>query len=374
MSDDEQSPEGAGPVWWTIDPDIARAATLPAEAYADPRWLERARKRVFPRTWHLIGDTDQIRLPGHCVPLTLLPGLLDEPLLLTRDKDDRLHLLSNVCTHRGALLCEEAAALDGLRCRYHGRRFDLEGRYLSMPEFEGAESFPSPADDLPRVGFACWGKLIFASLEPAFPFGELVAEMGARVGWLPFGQAVFDPARSRDYVVDANWALYCDNYLEGLHIPFVHVALLGALDYGAYRTEVYRWASLQVGAAAGSDVPFDIPPSSPDRGRRIAAYYWWLFPTTMINVYPWGLSINLVQPLAPDRTRVTYRTWVWEPKLLGQGAGADLDRVEREDESVVESVQRGVRSHLYRRGRYSPKRETGVHHFHRLLTRFLAQE
>ncbi|TMB38966.1 MAG: aromatic ring-hydroxylating dioxygenase subunit alpha, partial [Deltaproteobacteria bacterium] len=47
----------------------------------------------------------------------------------------------------------------------------------------------------------------------------------------------------------------------------------------------------------------------------------------------------------------------------------DLDRVEHEDEEIVEQVQRGVRSRLYDRGRYSPAREAGVHHFHRLLTR-----
>jgi choline monooxygenase len=33
-------------------------------------------------------------------------------------------------------------------------------------------------------------------------------------------------------------------------------------------------------------------------------------------------------------------------------------------------VQRGVRSRLYHRGRYSPRRETGTHHFHQLLARF----
>ena len=53
---------------------------------------------------------------------------------------------------------------------------------------------------------------------------------------------------------------------------------------------------------------------------------------------------------------------------LGEGAGASLDRVEAEDEAIVEAVQRGVRSRLYERGRYSPTREQGVHHFHRLLT------
>ncbi|MDH5404602.1 MAG: aromatic ring-hydroxylating dioxygenase subunit alpha, partial [Candidatus Heimdallarchaeota archaeon] len=41
--------------------------------------------------------------------------------------------------------------------------------------------------------------------------------------------------------------------------------------------------------------------------------------------------------------------------------------VEREDENIVEQVQLGVNSVLYDRGRFSPKREKGVHHFHRLL-------
>jgi choline monooxygenase len=374
MSDDQSRGDAASPASWTIDPAISRAATLPGEVYADRRWLELARERVFCRAWHLVGDADQIREAGQCLPVTLLPGFLDEPLLLTRGRDDRVHFLSNVCTHRGALVCEEAAVQVSLRCRYHGRRFGLDGRFLSMPEFEGVDGFPSSADDLPRVASATLGKLLFASLDPAFPFEELVEEMTARVGWLPIDAAVLDPTRSRDYYVPANWALYCDNYLEGLHIPFVHAALLSALDFDAYRTEVYRWSSVQVGAASGDDATFAPPPSSPDHGRRIAAYYWWLFPATMINVYPWGLSINLVQPLAPDRTRVAYRTYVWEPGLLGSGASADLDRVEREDEAVVQSVQRGVRSRLYRRGRYSQKREEGVHHFHRLLTRFLAPE
>jgi len=94
----------------------------------------------------------------------------------------------------------------------------------------------------------------------------------------------------------------------------------------------------------------------------------------MFNFYPWGISINVVRPLAVDRTKVHFLPFVWDPSKLDRGAGAALDRVEREDESVVESVQRGVRSRLYDRGRYSPKREQGVHHFHQLLTESLAED
>jgi choline monooxygenase len=93
----------------------------------------------------------------------------------------------------------------------------------------------------------------------------------------------------------------------------------------------------------------------------------------MINVYPWGVSLNVIRPLAVDRTRVSFRTFVRDPARLDRGAGAGLHAVELEDEAVVESVQRGVRSRLYRAGRYSPSRETGVHHFHRLLAEVMGE-
>jgi choline monooxygenase len=94
----------------------------------------------------------------------------------------------------------------------------------------------------------------------------------------------------------------------------------------------------------------------------------------MLNFYPWGLSLNLVQPQALDRSRVSFRAYVWDAGKLGAGAGAALDQVEKEDEAVVEAVQRGVRSHWYHHGRYSPTRERGVHHFHRLLCEFMNDE
>jgi choline monooxygenase len=143
------------------------------------------------------------------------------------------------------------------------------------------------------------------------------------------------------------------------------------LDYSSYRTELFPLSSLQIGVARGDEDCFEIPKSSPDHGQKIAGYYFWLFPNTMFNFYPWGISINIVKPLAVDRTRISYLSYVWDKSKLGKGAGSGLDKVEMEDEAVVESVQRGVRSLLYERGRYSPTQERAVHHFHRLLAKFL---
>jgi len=157
-----------------------------------------------------------------------------------------------------------------------------------MPEFEGTHGFPRPADDLAPVALGRWGPFLFASLEPDVPFETLVAEMDKRAGHLPLAEARFDPSRSRDYLVRANWALYCDNYLEGFHLPYVHAGLATALDYGRYRTELFPWSSLQVGIASGGGDLLDLPASSPDHGQAVAAYYFWLFPSTMVNVYPWA--------------------------------------------------------------------------------------
>jgi choline monooxygenase len=368
-----------------IDPDIRRARTPPRELYGDARWFEAQRERVWRRGWSLVGHAGELAAPLARRPLVLLPGLLDEPVLLTRDAGGRLHALANACTHRGMLVCEEAPAgpapapapapADVLRCRYHGRRFALDGRFLSMPNFEDAVDFPTAADDLPRLPLGEWRGFLFVSPRPAMPFTELVAELDAATAWLPVERAVFDPARSRDYEVQAHWALYLDNFLEGFHVGFVHPSLAPALDLADYTHHLHRWSSVQVAAApagAREDELLVPPPGAPHAGRRVAGYFFWLAPGTMVNVYPWGLSLNLVQPLTPDRTRIAFRTWVWDERRLGRGAGADLHQVELEDEAVVQAVQRGLRSSAWTRGRYAPRHEVCVHHFHRLLASLLA--
>jgi choline monooxygenase len=341
---------------YAIEEDITRAQTLPGRFYSDPVAFGVMRERVFARTWQWIGDLGEVAKPCSLAPRELLPGLLDEPLLLARDEQGGLRCLSNVCTHRGNILVKVACTAKDIRCGYHSRRFDLAGRMTFMPEFREAKDFPSAGDHLPRVAFGEWAGLGFASLGPAADFDDFFDDVHAATMGLPLAHMRADPRRSRDYEVAAHWALYVENYLEGFHIPHVHSGLNALVDYASYETRVHRYSNVQLARA---------------RDGAPAAQYWWVFPNLMLNFYPWGLSLNLVQPLAIDRTRVLFRSYVWDGSKLETGAGAALDRVEEEDEAVVEAVQRGVRSRLYNRGRYSPTRERGVHHFHRLLVEFL---
>jgi choline monooxygenase len=188
---------------------------------------------------------------------------------------------------------------------------------------------------------------------------------------MPLEQFVFRPDLSKDFYISAHWALYCENYLEGFHIPFVHADLNAVIDYGSYTTELFRYSSLQLGLAKDKEDCFDLPQSSPDYGKKIAAYYFWVFPNMMYNFYPWGLSVNIVTPVSKVHTKVSFLSYLWKEEKRNSGAGASLDKVEMEDEEMVQNVQKGIQSRFYHYGRYSVTKEQGTHHFHRLLSEFM---
>lgn len=354
-----------------IDPDITKAETLPASFYRDEAVFEALKEKVFLNSWQWIGDEDLVPLPQSVHPFVLLDGYLTEPIVLTKSKDEDISCLTNVCTHRGNLVALNPGKSRKLICFYHGRRFNLKGEFEHMPEFEDVEDFPKPCDNLHKFPLRQWGKFLFAGLNPSFDFQQVINKMDERVGFLPLEDFNYDATISQDYLVHANWALYCDNYLEGFHVPFVHPDLNAVLDYGSYTTEVYEYCNLQIGYTDEATEVFDLPEDHIDYGKNVGAYYYFVFPNMMFNFYPWGLSVNIVKPLDMHRTKVSFLSYVLDPTKLQKGASQDIDKVQREDEFVVEHVQKGVRSTFYKAGRFSPTREQGVHHFHRLLSNFL---
>src|SRR5215813_7642315 len=122
------------PKRFNIDPDIAKARTPDTGLYTDENLFREIKEKLFAPSWQYIGGASATPVPGDAHPLTLLEDYLDEPLVLVND-NNTLRLLSNVCTHRGNLVVgEPCRKLAQLRCRYHGRLFNLDGSFRSMPE------------------------------------------------------------------------------------------------------------------------------------------------------------------------------------------------------------------------------------------------
>jgi choline monooxygenase len=350
-----------------VDENIAKAKTIDTLFYRDEKLFQEIKEKLFASSWQFIGSEELVKDNGDVYPFLLLENYLDEPLMLTRQKNGAVTLLSNVCTHRGNIVAEKPCKANNLRCKYHGRLFHLDGKFISMPEFKEVENFPTVADDLKNLPFLKWGKWLFVSLNNKMPADFFLKDMIERVGWLPVDDFVFHPELSRDFKVKANWALYCENYLEGFHIPFVHAGLNSVIDFGNYTTELFKYSNLQVGIAKDDDDCFDLPVNSPDYGKKIAAYYFFVFPNMMFNFYPWGLSVNVVKPINISESKVSFYTYILDKSKYNSGAGSNLDTVEFEDEEVVENVQKGIRSRFYEHGRYSVTREQGTHHFHRII-------
>lgn len=356
---------------FSVDPNIAKANTLPSEFYRDSTYFDLCREKIFTKSWHCIGLRDELPENETAQPFEVLPGFLGEPLILARDAAGERRCLSNVCTHRANLLVTGSGPCKEITCRYHGRRFQLDGKMTHMPEFKEANNFPSEKDNLPELPLADYGPLLFTNLNQSAKFEEWIAPVRKRIDWMKPEEFQHAAEYSAIYEIEAHWALYVDNYLEGFHIPFVHPGLNQLLDYADYRYEMMPQGVLQIGMAKEGESHFNVPLHEPEAGQKVAAYYFWMFPNLMLNFYPWGLSLNILEPISPTKTQVRYETFVRKGMEYDDRHWDFTSTTEFEDQAVVEAVQKGINSRLYKHGRFSPKREPGVHHFHRMLVEAL---
>jgi phthalate 4,5-dioxygenase len=98
-------------------------------------------------------------LPGpDCAPVRV--RLLGEDLVAFRDTSDRLGLIAGRCGHRLAHLYFGRNEENGLRCIYHGWKFDVDGRCVDMPtepeEFSFKDKVRLPSYSLREGGGILW--------------------------------------------------------------------------------------------------------------------------------------------------------------------------------------------------------------------------
>jgi choline monooxygenase len=357
---------------WSFEPELARARTLPASWYRDPGILAREQELVFGHTWQMVAHESALQKPGDHV--TARVG--SEEILLTRDDAGTLHALSNVCLHRAGPVARGSGCRRALQCAYHGWTYALDGRLLGTPEWDGVQDFDRASVRLPAFRVESWAGFVFVNLDPeAAPLSEWLGEIVPETERLRLGSLAF--YKRIDYEVACNWKVYVDNYLEGYHIPIVHPGLFAELDYNAYRVETRARHSRQhAPIRPGRDE--SLYKRNLEDGGQPEALYYWLFPNLMLNVYPDNLQTNVILPLGPERTVTRFEWFVPDPGRPGLDEEfarslAFSDAVQQEDILICEDVQRGLRSRTYETGRFSVKRENGVHQFHGLLAGLLGE-
>lgn len=351
---------------YKFDSRLAFGATLPSAWYFDAEMLAQEQRQIFAGTWQLVGRLEQLTQIGSYFTATI--GY--EPIVVVRGKDGQIRAFSNVCRHRAGAVAVGTGQRSSLQCNYHGWTYSLEGKLRQTPEFEGVECFNKADVCLPEFRVETWGNLVFANINLNAPaLKDYLADLPSLIN-----QDKITDYRwtvRKDWQLDCNWKVYVDNYLEGYHIPIVHPGLNRELDYNQYRTETKRYYSIQH------------TPIKPVVGGRLVqtpesdqAQYFWIFPNLMLNVYPDNYSTNLIVPISPTRT-LTIFEWFFknptDPQIEAEVARVVglSDEVQYEDIAICETVQRNLQSSTYTSGRYSVKRENGVHHFHSLMAEFL---
>jgi choline monooxygenase len=351
---------------------LPKAETMPARWYLEPEIFALEQERIFGCCWQFFGPVTELRERGDYVT----GEMAGEPIVVVRGEDETLRAFSNVCRHRAGPVSAGRGNRRSFQCGYHGWTYGLDGRLLRAPEMEGIENWEASRVCLPQYQAATWGPFVFATLDASpSPLEQTLGDIQSRV---QARHLTFDDVHlveRRVYDIRCNWKVYVDNFLEGYHVPIVHPALFRELDYDRYRVETSRYYSSQDAPLRATDA------EKRDETRVYGArdhgpLYFWVFPNLMLNFYPGNLQVNLVIPVDHGNTRTVFEWYAPAGRAVDEKLESSIElseQIQREDMSICESVQRGLSSRAYDRGRFSVKRENGVHHFQLLVHEFLTR-
>ncbi len=344
------------------------AHTIPAPWYVDAEIERLEQMHVFGGNWQAIARTEQFMQPGDYVT----GDVAGEPIFAVRGADGKLRAFFNVCRHHAAAVATAPCGhAQSFRCPYHGWNYGLDGTLKGMPEFAGVCNFDQSTNGLVPVAIDTWENFVFVSLAAnPEPLTNHLGDLVSLVSPLELARLNFHSRK--EYTLNCNWKVYVDNYLDGgYHVPHLHKGLNSVLDYSHYTIENGRNYCLQSSPMVSSSEHNQV--SATRKGDR--AWYFWIYPNFMINVYKGVMDTNLVLPAGRDRCRVIFDFYFSDvssaSQELNDASLAISDKVQEEDVAICESVQKGLASRAYRAGRLSLKREAGEHLFHRLLARDL---
>jgi len=137
--------------------------------------------------------------------------LLGEKLIAFRDTAGRVGLVQNHCPHRGASLFFGRNEEAGLRCVYHGWKFDVDGHCIDMPNEPAESDFKARVK---AVAYPCVerGGIVWTYLGPRAtppPMPDLEANMA-------------DNATATAFQLEGNWLQILEGDIDTTHVGFLH--------------------------------------------------------------------------------------------------------------------------------------------------------
>ena len=369
-----------------VSESIEKAHGLPNECYLNGPYNKIERKKIFEDKWVTIGVASSIPNPGDTRPFDLL-GI---PLIIIRDKNYKVRVFHNVCSHRGyKLIHEECSLKNVLRCPYHSWSYDLEGHLVATPHLGGLnknehKEFDKSKSGLKEVRTTVWLDLIMVNISNnQINFKEYIKPLEER--WSNFWteedqKKICHPIDYGYFLLEAkcNWKFAIENYCESYHLPFVHPSLNSYSkidDHYHIQGLPNRFAgqgTLVYDPKFKDGAHFPIFPGWSKKKEKHAEYVA-LFPNVMLGIHKDHFYAYWLEPVDYKFTKEHMEIYYVGEKAANSKKFKKLRKqnyklwkdIQTEDVGIIEGMQEGRSSPSYNGGNFSPVMDNPTHHFHK---------
>ena len=360
---------------------VDEARLLPPVLYTSPEFFEFERRAIFQREWLCVGRADQLAEPGDFRCITIA----GEPLIVVRDADGELRVMSAVCRHRGMVLAEGSGNCRRFTCPYHHWSYGLDGKLLGTPAMDRAVGFDPAEHGLVELKTELWQGFVMANFDPgAAPFSPTMAKIDAMLE--NYGLETTTTLEGKTIPGLAwNWKVMMENFNDPYHASRLH----GPLQTFApsHMNDFLDWDD-DDGAIGRiqhfTDMDSSFNPTkrcllpvfanlTEDQRRR--GGFVLIPPTLALAIVPDEVAYFIISPDGPGHITI-HIGYCFESSALNdpmfeylfEAAEAGVNNFNVQDIYADEMTQKGLNSHLAPRGRYSWQEETLVQ-FNRWLVK-----
>lgn len=354
-----------------VGADRSYARALPGAFYLSEAVARLEQNKLFAKGWVALGREDEVPEAGDY----FVTELGDEPLLVVRDHEGKVRVLSNVCRHRGMPLAEGSGNARAFSCPYHGWTYRNDGRLIGAPFMQKVPGFDRDACTLPEFRSELWGGFIFASLSEAPPpLSQRLAPLEPMIA--NYHLAEMRHVFSEEVVWTTNWKSLLENFMEGYHLSVVHSRSLGGIT-PTKLCEHFPAGDAYMGYKSW------YPSSCPDRGdchpdltadERRCSVMLCVYPGLVLGLCPHQLLYMCLRPRGAGQVAAR-----WGLAVHGDVPHAEIEErlalyrtINAEDKAQLEKLNRGLASSWYQPGRLAPEDYEGtLRDFYQYLAREL---
>ena len=365
---------------------INEANGLPNECYLNDEYFKIEREKVFFDNWIVVGVSSSVPETGDAKPFNLM-GI---PLLILRDKNNKIRVFHNVCSHRGmTLLNKECKLKNTIRCPYHSWSYNFNGELIATPHVGGmniheADGFIKSKSNLKEVSSYVWMDLIFINVNKnKKDFEESIDPLEKQ--WSKFiskeDQKLIRHAGDFGYFnmeVKSNWKFAIENYCESYHLPWVHPELNRVSNLKDHYhiedlTETFSGqGSNKYSQQFDGNKKLSTFPNWPSDLYQNSEYIS-LFPNVMLGIHVDHFYAFWLEPLSNNNTREHFEMYYVGDESASSDKYEEIRKknfafwqeVMSEDVAAIEGMQRGRSSPAYNGGNFSPVMDTPTLMFHK---------